>query len=391
MKRIYLALLVLLTAAPTWAAQGTWEVYTGATAPGATTIPAVKTALQAAHTSHSGGTAPTYVAEGMVWYDTDDNILKVYNGSGWVSLFDSTTTGTLYGDYWRPSTAAGPIVYGYAGDAEIFTISDYSTDRVTISTSASAAALTLQFRDNAGVATLVFDHDAFAPFALNHALDIGELDVDTIGDGTDGTDALTIADTGAVSLVGNPSFATGVTGACAIGYGSSNATSVVHTWTDGANALTLTVDHDALYGFALDHHLYVTGQVAATGQVQGGPVVSNSYVTAQTSLTADSGGTGSEATYYLAGALADADGKDDQALAIRADNTSGVYDRMSFWGSNGSDDDSVEMMELSTSFTVPAKLSAAPVILSTPEGAIYYDTTDHKHYGFNGTAWTAMY
>lgn len=373
------ALLTLFLPLALIAAQGTWEVYTGATAPGATTIPAIKTALQAAHTSHSGGTAPTYVAEGMVWYDTDDNILKVYNGGGWVSLFDATGNGTLYGDLWRPSTAAGPITYGYAGDAEIFTISDYSTDRLKISTSASAGALTLQFRDNSGLGTLVWDHDAFAPFAINHALDIGELDVDTIGDGTDGTDALTIADTGAVSLVGNPSFATGVTGACAIGYGSSNATSIVHTWTDGADAVTMTVNDDANYPFTFNHGAAFTGDVLVTACLS------------QQKMLADSGGSGSEAAYYLAGALADTDGQDNEALVIRADNSSGVYDRLSFWGSNGADDDSVEMMELSTSFTVPAKLSAAPAILSTPEGAIYYNTTDHKHYGFNGTTWTAMY
>ena len=47
------------------------------------------------HSSHSGTTAPSYIVEGMLWYDTDTNIIGGYNGTSTVDLFDITSGLTI--------------------------------------------------------------------------------------------------------------------------------------------------------------------------------------------------------------------------------------------------------------------------------------------------------
>lgn len=90
------ALLVLLLCAGIGlGAQATWEVYTGATAPGSTTIPAVKNYNEAVNSMNSGATAPSYLVQGTWWYDTTNDLVKWYEGSAWVTLFRVNEAGNV--------------------------------------------------------------------------------------------------------------------------------------------------------------------------------------------------------------------------------------------------------------------------------------------------------
>lgn len=72
--------------------QQSWEVYTGATAPGNPTVPNIKDALKACQSMHSGATAPPYALQGMRWYDTTNKQIKLYDGNSWImeALVDET-------------------------------------------------------------------------------------------------------------------------------------------------------------------------------------------------------------------------------------------------------------------------------------------------------------
>ncbi len=44
--------------------------------------------------TNAGDSAPTSVAEGMLWYETDDDVLHLYNGSAWVEIIKAVGSGT---------------------------------------------------------------------------------------------------------------------------------------------------------------------------------------------------------------------------------------------------------------------------------------------------------
>jgi hypothetical protein len=83
-------LVAILSVGYLLAAQGTWEVYTGGTAPGSTTMPNIKTALEALQTTNAGATEPTYKTTGTPWYDTTTDKLKWYDGSAWITQWSVT-------------------------------------------------------------------------------------------------------------------------------------------------------------------------------------------------------------------------------------------------------------------------------------------------------------
>ena len=72
--------------------QQTPDVYTGTTAPGSTTMPNIKNALKALQSMNSGASAPSYAVAGTWWYDTTNEILKYYDGSVWINVFNVDTT-----------------------------------------------------------------------------------------------------------------------------------------------------------------------------------------------------------------------------------------------------------------------------------------------------------
>ena len=76
-------------------AQQTWEVYTGSTAPGSTTIPNVRDALKALSTMHSGASAPSYKEKATWWYDTANAQIKWYDGSTWIKIAEVDESGHL--------------------------------------------------------------------------------------------------------------------------------------------------------------------------------------------------------------------------------------------------------------------------------------------------------
>lgn len=88
--------LISITQRPSGATQATWEVYSGATAPGSTTVPAIKSALQAGHSLHAGAAEPSYKTTGTPWWDSDDFVLKLYDGTQWLNL------GLRIGTKWVP-------------------------------------------------------------------------------------------------------------------------------------------------------------------------------------------------------------------------------------------------------------------------------------------------
>jgi hypothetical protein len=76
----------------------------------------------------AGSSSPASPTTGQLWYDTGASILKVYNGSGWISssassstfnaigtyifavLDNSTYNGTYFGGATFPATALSPVL-----------------------------------------------------------------------------------------------------------------------------------------------------------------------------------------------------------------------------------------------------------------------------------------
>jgi len=69
------------------ASQATPTVYSGSgPAPGSTTVPAIRSALEAIVSMHSGTSAPSYLVTGTLWYDTTNDLVKLYDGSAWIAI-----------------------------------------------------------------------------------------------------------------------------------------------------------------------------------------------------------------------------------------------------------------------------------------------------------------
>jgi hypothetical protein len=114
-------------------AQQTWEVYTGATAAGSTTIPNTKDALEALQSGNSGATEPTYKVLGTIWEDTTTGLRKIYNGSAWI-VAPSNGFSALPADDTTPSVLGGGVFEEVYTTATTVTALDDGVkgDKVTI-------------------------------------------------------------------------------------------------------------------------------------------------------------------------------------------------------------------------------------------------------------------
>lgn len=202
--------------------------------------------------------AGTFEASGasIILGDATGDVITI--NADTVNLTDGSV---ITGESIKAVDASGITIFGYAGDADLLQVSDASVERFALTTSASAGALTFTFTDAADSATLVYDHDAAGVFTFNHAVDalgfgasgaiaIGvaadtsqtvtlkdaagdatlvynhgaatgelifnhnlaalEVQTATIGDATDGTNAITIADSGVSTLLFAPVSAGGM-------------------------------------------------------------------------------------------------------------------------------------------------------------------------------------
>ena len=123
---LLIALTLIVLSAPivhhVGAAQQTWEVYTGSSAPGSTTMPNIKAAIKAAQTLNSGASAPTYAEEGVPWLDSSNDKLGVHDGSNWLSVpigkalafADGDTTPTVVrGERFKTANTSSTTITGF--------------------------------------------------------------------------------------------------------------------------------------------------------------------------------------------------------------------------------------------------------------------------------------
>jgi hypothetical protein len=90
------------------------------------------------------GTAPSSPAEGMLWYDSTNNVLKAYNGTSWDAC--SVSESALAGD--------GLVVNGSALDVNTGAGLTTSADAVTVDTSTTPQKYATTIGDNS---TTVFE------------------------------------------------------------------------------------------------------------------------------------------------------------------------------------------------------------------------------------------
>ena len=77
---------------------------------------------------HPSGTAPSTPVEGQIWYDSTNDVLKVYNGTSWLTLADTSSTGVSSvagtpGEIEVSGTGSGPytgaVTVGLPNDVSI--------------------------------------------------------------------------------------------------------------------------------------------------------------------------------------------------------------------------------------------------------------------------------
>jgi hypothetical protein len=327
---------------------------------------------------------------------------------------------------------SGITIYGYSGDADLLQVSDASVERFAITTSTGGATIVLTFTDDAGAATITYDHDATAEFTCNHAFEALEIDTATIG-ATDGANAITItASTGVCAFAatptgtdldfsgtlyadkvyadqledeagsGAPTMAHGVkldtvtansaAGVTVVGYAgdadllqvadasterfaittSASADSIVLTFTDKDGAATLTYDHGATAEFNFNHAVEATEFNAGTfGAADGANAFTVADSTGVVAFAATPTGTDLDFSGTLYG---------DKVYADTIENEAGTG---------------------APTFTHGLTLTGAsspPTATSTPEGCLWVTNgtpdggkTAWKLYVFVNSTWTAVH
>lgn len=109
----------------------------------------------------AGTSAPSSPVEGDLWFDTDDNLLKLYNGSVWITITpkaaadtdDGTRSSASYGDL--TDSNVGPAVTIDTGTMAIVTISSWADVSVAFTASlvgfAVSGASTVAASDNQAI------------------------------------------------------------------------------------------------------------------------------------------------------------------------------------------------------------------------------------------------
>ena len=79
---------------------------------------AINNAYDTLKTLHSGANAPSSPSAYMLWFETDTSLLKIYDGSDWVTIgeLDATNNSfhTVVGD-WKIKKSTNDLVFEYSG------------------------------------------------------------------------------------------------------------------------------------------------------------------------------------------------------------------------------------------------------------------------------------
>jgi hypothetical protein len=184
--------------------QATHVIY-GTTAPGGTTMPALKDHLAAVASCHSGTSAPAYAVQGMWWLDTANELLKWYDGSAWITVLRLSLTGdrgtVIQGEVAFAADDATPSVKGITSaktaNANATTITTFDdgvagqrlTVRIADAVTTIAGALTASGRAIVGVSgdTLEWLYDGCAWKQVGGSVGMGSRfvvvdPIDAIGD-----------------------------------------------------------------------------------------------------------------------------------------------------------------------------------------------------------------
>jgi len=83
---------------------------------------AINDAYDTLKTLHSGENAPSSPSAYMLWFETDTSLLKIYDGSDWVTIGELDATNNSFhavvGD-WKIKKSTNDLVFEYSGTAQM--------------------------------------------------------------------------------------------------------------------------------------------------------------------------------------------------------------------------------------------------------------------------------
>ena len=83
---------------------------------------AINNAFDTLNTLHSGTSAPSSPATYQLWYDTTNSLLKIYDGSGWISIGKLDATNNDFHPVigsWEIDRVGNDLVFKYGGASKM--------------------------------------------------------------------------------------------------------------------------------------------------------------------------------------------------------------------------------------------------------------------------------
>jgi hypothetical protein len=79
---------------------------------------AINNALDTLNTLHSGANAPSSPSAYMLWFETDTNLLKIYDGTDWITIGELDTTNNTFHPIiglWKLERSGNDLLFEYNG------------------------------------------------------------------------------------------------------------------------------------------------------------------------------------------------------------------------------------------------------------------------------------
>jgi len=83
---------------------------------------AINNAFNTLKTLHSGATAPSSPSAYMLWFETDTNLLKIYDGAQWIVIGEMDAANNIFHPIignWKLDLSGNDLTFAYNGTAKM--------------------------------------------------------------------------------------------------------------------------------------------------------------------------------------------------------------------------------------------------------------------------------